>query len=117
MSIETKFLIGLFILMFIGSFIASFMGGGDAAVNELTDAASTFANSFETFSLKSVGDVFYTGGAFLFALMRFAGSCIFWNFAFFEGFRWIQVILILINVAILMKIMFDVFRAFKPFGS
>lgn len=117
MSIETKFLIGLFVLMFLGAFIASFMGGGDEAVNELSDAASNFANSFETFSIKSIGDVFYTGGAFLFTLMGFVADCIFWNFAFFEGFRWIQTILVLLNVAILMKIMFDIFRALKPFGS
>ena len=117
MSIETKFLIGLFVLMFLGSFIASFMGGGDAAVNELSDAATEFADSFETFSIKIIGDVFYTGGAFLFTLMGFVGKCIFWDFAFFEGFRWIQTILILINIAVLMKIMFDIFRAMKPFGS
>jgi hypothetical protein len=103
--------------MFLGAFMASFMGGGSTAVNELIEAANEFSNSFETFSLKSIGDVFYTGGVFLFELLQFVGSCIYWNFAFFEGFEWIQMILIFINIAILMKIMFDTFRAFKPFGS
>lgn len=103
--------------MFIGAFIAQFMGGGTAAVNELTEAAADFGHSFETFSIKSIGDVFYTGGVFLFELGAFVGSCVYWNFAFFEGFEWIQTILILINIAVLMVMLFDLFRALKPFGS
>lgn len=117
MTIPVKWIIGLFVLMFLGAFIAQFMGGGSAAVNELIEAAGKFGHSFETFSIKSIGDVFYTGGVFLFELGAFVGSCIYWNFAFFKGFEWIQTILILINIGVLMVMLFDLFRALKPFGS
>ena len=117
MTIPVKWLIGLFVLMFLGSLIASFMGGGDTAINDLSVAGSNFANSFEDFKIKSLGDVFVTGGAFVFELGAFVGSCIFWNFAFFDGWEWIQIILCLINLAVLMVILFDLFRALKPFGG
>ena len=117
MTIPVKWIIGLFVLMFLGALLASFMGGGDEHINDLSVAGSNFANSFEDFKIKSLGDVFLTGGAFVFELGSFIGSCIFWNFAFFKGFEWIQVSLILINLAILMVILFDLFRALKPFGG
>jgi hypothetical protein len=117
MTIPVKWIIGLFVLMFLGALIASFMGGGDVAVTELSEAAADFGHSFETFSIKSIGDVFVTGGSFLFELGQFVGGCIYWNFAFFDGFEWIQTILILINIAVLMVILFDLWRAIKPFGS
>lgn len=118
MSIETKFLIGLLLLMALGSFIASFMSGDDSAFNNLSESAITMANSFENFEVKSIGDVFYTGGQFLWALLVFIFTCVFWNFSFFSGdFVFIQVLLILINLAITLKIAFDIYRAFKPFGG
>lgn len=117
MTIPVKWLIGLFVLMFLGSLIAGFMGGGDAAMNDLSNAANNFAHEFKTFQIKNLGDMFLTGGEFLLALGNFLGGCVFWNFAFFAGFEWVQAILILINVAILVIIIFDVYRALKPFGG
>jgi len=118
MTIPVKWIIGLFVLMFLGSLIASFMGGGTAAIDDLTEAAAEFGNSFETFNIKSIGDVFYTGGKFIFALGTFVGSCVYWNFAFFEGdLIFIQTILILINIAVLLVILVDLYRMLKPFGG
>ena len=117
MTIPVKWIIGLFVLMFLGSFLASFMGGGTEALDDLQEAAANFGNSFETFSIKSIGDVFMTGGTFIFELLQFIGSCVFWNFAFFEGFEWIQTILILINIGVLLVIVVDGYRMLKPFGG
>ena len=117
MTIPVKGLIGLFVLMFLGALIASFMGGGDSAMNDLSGAATDLGHSLKTFQVKSIGDVFYSGGEFLWELGQFIGGCIFWNFAFFKGFEWIQTILILVNMGILCVILFDFFRALKPFGG
>lgn len=117
MTIPVKWLIGLFVLMFLGSLIASFMGGGTTAIDDLQEAAENFGHAFKTFNIKSLGDVVLTGGAFLFELGQFVGSCIYWNFAFFAGFEWIQTMLILINIAVLMVLLFDLWRAIKPFGG
>lgn len=117
MTIPVKWLIGLFVLMFLGAFISSFMGGGDAAVNDLIEASALLGDSFESFNLKSVDNVFYASFDFVMALGGFVGDCIFWNFAFFDGFRWIQMILILINIGILIVILVDMVRMMKPFGG
>ena len=116
MTLETKFMIGLLLLMGIGSFLCSFLGT-DNSWNELSDSASTFADSFQNFSYKSIGTIVFQGGAFLFDVLGFMGTCIFWNFSFFKGFEYIQILLILMNIALLAKIMVDVFRMLKPFGS
>lgn len=116
MTIETKFLIGLLLLMGIGALLASFLGS-DASWNTLTTAATNFANSFDNFDYKSIWTVMFQGGKFLFTLVGFFGTCIFWNFSFFKGFEAIQVLLIFINLAVLVKILVDVFRMLKPFGS
>ncbi len=68
MTIPIKWLIGFLLLMFLGSFIASFMGGGDSTVNALIEATKEFGDSFENFSVKSIGDIFYAGGDWLFSL-------------------------------------------------
>jgi len=120
MSIETKWLIGLVFLMAIGSILGGIASGGadDSSFSALCTSATNFADSFESFSMKSVGDVFFTGGAFMLSLAGFLGECIFWNFPFMTGgWRILQVIMILVNIALLTKIMFDVYRALKPFGS
>jgi len=116
MTIETKFLIGLLLLMGIGAFMCSFLGTDNSFTN-LSTAATNFANSFDNFTYKSIGSVVFQGGSFLFSLLGFMGSCIFWNFSFFDGFEWLRVMLILINLALLIKIMVDIFRMLKPFGS
>jgi hypothetical protein len=117
MTIPVKFLIGLFVLSFLGAFICSFMGGGDAAINTISKDAITFANSFENIGFKSLTTIAYTSAVFLYDLIKYFGQMMLWNFAFFEGFRWIQVLLIFMNLGILVVIMVDVFRSLKPFGS
>jgi hypothetical protein len=117
MTIPVKFLIGLFVLSFLGAFVCSFMGGGDAPINEIGDDAIAFANSFENIGFKSLGDIMYSGAVFLLGLGKYFGTMMLWNFAFFEGFRWIQVLLIFMNLGILVVILVDIFRSLKPFGS
>ena len=116
MTIPTKFLIGLILLMGIGAFLCSFLGT-DKTWETLSTAAKNFGDSFEIVDYKSIGTIFLQGGAFLFSLLGFFGACVFWNFSFFEGFEVIQVLLIFINIAILTQIMVDIFRMLKPFGS
>ena len=120
MSIETKWIIGLFVLMALGSILDIIASGGasSSSMNNLLTSATAFGNSFDSFSMKTVGDVFFTGGSFLFSLLQYIAICIFWNFSFLTG-GWLilQVIMILVNIALMIKIMFDVFRALKPFGS
>jgi len=116
MTIPTKFLIGLVLLMGIGAFLCSFLGT-DTTWETLTTAAKNFGDSFENVDYKSIGTIFLQGGSFLFSLLGFFGSCIFWNFSFFEGWEVVQVLLILLNLALLTQIMVDIFRMLKPFGS
>jgi hypothetical protein len=117
MTIETKFIIGLLLLMIIGSMLAGFMGAESTAFNSFSGKVTNFMDSFDNFTYKSIGNVLYQGGAFLIGLLVFMGQCVFWNFPFFDGFEWLRVILIMINIAILIKIMVDIFRSLKPFGS
>lgn len=119
MSIETKFLIGLLLLMGIGSLLCGIYDPANSQFTDLTNSAQAFGESFSTISYASIGNVFIQGGQFLIDLFQFFGSCVFWNFSFFQGEigTTIQVLLILINLAIITKVMFDVFRALKPFGS
>lgn len=117
MTIETKFLIGLLLLMTIGSLLAGFMGAESSAFDTFSGKATNFMDSFENFSYKNIGSILYQGGVFLIGLLIFMGQCVFWNFPFFEGFEWLRTILIMINIAIMIKIMVDVFRSLKPFGS
>lgn len=117
MTIPTKFLIGLLLLMGIGAFLCSWLGT-DSTWTTLTHAAEKFSASFNVIDYKSIGTIIMQGGSFLFTLLGFFGSCIFWNFSFFEsGFVVIQVLLIFINIACLTQIMVDIFRMLKPFGS
>lgn len=120
MSIETKWIIGLFVLMAVGAILDIIASGGasSSSMNGLLTSASEFGGSFSSFSMKNVGDVFFTGGAFLFSLLKFIAVCVFWNFSFITGgWRILQIIMILVNIALMIKIMFDVYRALKPFGS
>lgn len=118
MSIETKFLIGLLLLMGIGCFLCGIFDPASNTFADLTVSAQEFGEAFTTISYASIGNVFIQGGQFLIDLFQFFGMCVFWNFSFFEGgFVFVQILLILINLAIVSKIMFDVFRALKPFGS
>jgi hypothetical protein len=116
MTIETKFLIGLLLLMGIGAWLCSFLGT-DSTWTNLTASAEAFGKSFQNVDYKSIGVIFLQGGAFLFDLLGFFGACIFWNFSFFDGFEVIQVLLIFINMAILAQIMVDLWRMMKPFGG
>ncbi len=116
MTIETKWMIGLLLLMIIGAFLAGLMGTS-TAFSDLQTRTTNFMNSFDNFSYKSIGSVVYQGGAFLLGVLQFFGKCVFWDFPFFEGFEWLRTILIMINIAIITKIMVDIFRSLKPFGS
>lgn len=117
MSIETKFMIGLLLLMAIGSLLAGLMGSDSTAFDDLSDKATSFMDSFENFSYKLIGNVLYQGGKFVIGVFIFFGNCVFWNFPFFNGFEWLRTILIMINIAIIAKLMVDIFRSLKPFGS
>lgn len=116
MTIETKFLIGLLLLMGIGSFMCSFLGT-DNSFTDLSTAATNLADKFDNVTYKSIGPIVFQGGSFLFSVIGFMGACIFWNFSFFDGFEWLRIMLILINFALLLKILVDFFRMLKPFGS
>jgi hypothetical protein len=121
MSIETKFLIGLFMLMFIGSFMASLYDPSGACsgttVSEVGDKFMAIGNSFDNITLKSIVTVTLSVGSFLLTLVSCIGSMIFWDFCFFNEFEWLRVILISINCALFVKILFDLWRAAKPFGG
>lgn len=121
MSIETKFLIGLLVLMFIGSFMCSLYDpSGDCSgttVADVTTQFHTLSNSFENINLKSIGAIIYQSGATLVTMASCLGTMVFWNFCFFDEFAWLRDILIAINVAIFIKILFDLYRAAKPFGG
>jgi len=116
MTINVKYLIGLLLLMGIGAFLCSWLGTDHTWTN-LCTSASDFGNSFENVDYKSIGTIVLQGAGFMWSILGFFGSCIFWNFSFFEGFEFIQILLILINMAILAQIMVDIFRMLKPFGS
>jgi hypothetical protein len=119
MSIETKFLIGLFILMFIGSFMASFIGPDctNTPVTAVQLQFSKLANAFENFTLKSIAVIIYQSGALLITFLGAMGSMLFWDFCFFDNYEWLRGILIAINIALFVKIVFDIYRAAKPFGG
>lgn len=116
MTIETKFLIGLLLLMGIGAFMCGFLGT-DSSWTDLTDAATKFSGSFSSVGYKGAWDVIFQGAKFLWSLLGFFGACIFWNFSFFKGFEVIRILLILINMALLAKILVDIYRMLKPFGG
>jgi hypothetical protein len=118
MSLETKFLIGLLLLMGVGCLLCGIFDPSNNTFNDLSESAKDFGESFTTVTYKSIGNVFLQGGSFLIDLFQFFGTCVFWNFSFFEGgFVFVQILLILINLAIMTKIGFDVLRSLKPFGS
>ena len=116
MTLETKFLIGVLLLMGIGSFMCGFLGT-DSSWTNLSTNATDFAGKFSAVGYKGAWDIIFQGAEFLWSLLGFFGACIFWNFSFFEGFEVIQVLLILINMALLAKILVDVYRMLKPFGG
>lgn len=116
MTVPLKFLIGLLLLMGIGAFLCSYLGT-DTTWTNLSDKAVEFAGSFSSEAYKGAWDVIFQGLAFLWSLLGFLGACIFWNFSFFKGFEVIQVLLILLNMAILIQILVDVYRMLKPFGG
>jgi hypothetical protein len=116
MTVPTKYLIGLLLLMGIGSFLCSILGT-DSSWTNLCTSTRDFGSSFENVDYKSIGTIILQGAGFMWSLLGFFGACIFWNFGFFEGFEFIQVLLILINMAILAQLMVDIFRMLKPFGS
>ena len=121
MSIETKFLIGFFLLMAIGSFMASLYDPSGACsgvtVSDVGDKFVQLANSFENFNLKSIGSILYSGGACFTTILQCCGAMVFWDFCFFNNYAWLQTILASINIAIIVKIIFDLARALKPFGG
>ena len=116
MTLETKFLIGLVLLMGIGAFLCGFLGT-DPTWDKLSTSATDFADSFSAVGYKGAWDIIFQGAEFLWSLLGFFGACIFWNFSFFNGFEVIRVLLILINMALLAKILVDVYRMLKPFGG
>lgn len=116
MTINIKYLIGLLLLMGIGAFLCSWLGN-DPTWTNLTTGAETFANSFSAEAYKGAWDVIFQGLNFISDIFVFMGTCIFWNFTFFDGFEVIQILLILVNIAILSQIMVDLFRMLKPFGG
>jgi len=116
MTVNVKYLIGLLLLMGIGAFLCSWLGT-DPTWSNLTTSAEKFAHSFSAEAYKGAWDVIFQGLDFISQLFVFFGQCIFWNFSFFDGFEFIQILLILINMAILAQIMVDIFRMLKPFGS
>lgn len=119
MALETKFLIGLFILMFIGSFMASFIGPDctNTPITSVQQSFSDLSDSFQTINIKSIITIPYQVGTFLFVLVGCIGSMVLWDFCFFDNYEWLRGILIAINVALLVKILFDFWRAAKPFGG
>jgi hypothetical protein len=116
MTIETKYLIGLLLLMGIGSFMCSFLGT-DNSWNNLSTSATEFADSFTADGYKGLWAVAMQSKDFVWALLQFFGACIFWNFSFFDGFEFVQILLTLINIAILAKMLVDFYKMLKPFGS
>jgi len=116
MTINVKYLIGLLLLMGIGAFLCSWLGT-DPTWTNLCTSASDFGDSFSAVAYKGALDIIFQGIDFISALFTFFGTCIFWNFSFFEGFEVIQVLLILINMAILAQILVDLWRMMKPFGA
>lgn len=116
MTINIKYLIGLLLLMGIGAFLCSWLGT-DPTWTNLTTRAETFANSFSAEAYKGAWDLMFQGLGFIGAIFTFFGACIFWNFSFFDGFEVIQIMLILVNIAILGQILVDLWRMMKPFGG
>jgi hypothetical protein len=118
MTIETKFLIGLFILMFLGSFMASFIADDcGPSWTSIGNSYDDLTSSFENLNVKSIVTIPYQVGAFLVTLATSIGSMILWNFCFLDNYNWLRFILISINIALLVKILFDLWRAAKPFGG
>jgi hypothetical protein len=119
MTIETKFLIGLFVLMFIGSFMAGFISTDctHTPITAVQQKWTELGNSFTNINVKSILNITYQVGSFLWTVAWCVGSMILWDFCFFENYNWLRGILIAVNMALLLKILFDLWRAAKPFGG
>jgi hypothetical protein len=102
--------------MGIGAFLCSWLGT-DSSWTNLTTKAETFTNSFTAEAYKGAWDVIFQGLGFISQIFIFFGQCIFWNFSFFKGWEVVQILLILVNIAILAQILVDLWRMMKPFGG
>ena len=117
MTIPTKFIIGLFLLMFIGSFMAALFGCDGMTVQGIQNQWATMANSYSTISVTGIAQAIYQTFGLINAIAACIGNMIFWNFCFFNSFEWLRWALVSINVALLVQILIDIGRALKPFGG
>ena len=117
MTIPTKFIIGLFLLMFIGSFMADLYGCDGMTVQGVQNQWATMANSYTTVNVTGIVNAALQTADMFLAILRCFGAMIWWNFCFFNGYEWLRWALVAINMALLVQIMIDIGRALKPFGG
>lgn len=117
MTIPTKFLIGLFLLMFIGSFLAALYGCDGATVADIQNQWAKMADSYSTINVTGIAQAIYQTFGMLNTIAQGLGAMIWWNFCFFNQYEFIRWALVAINVALLVQILIDIGRALKPFGG
>jgi hypothetical protein len=118
MFLETKFLIGLFILVCIGAFLASIFTGGTSALTPIINNMTNIGCAFQGVNvITGLFNIVYQTASFVFNMASLVIHCALWDFWFFNNFEWLRSILISINVAIVIKIIYDLYRLAKPFGT
>ena len=104
--------------MGIGTFLASMLSGGTSALTAVTNNMVALGCAFQNVSVwQGMYQVVVQSAGFLWNVASLIISCVTWQFWFFNNFPWLQSILTAINVAIVLKIIYDLYRLAKPFGT
>lgn len=121
MSLPIKFMIGLFVLLLLGSFLTSLYDpAGDCSGTTVADVMGSFrtiGDSYEGLNLKSLVSVSYSSGVFIKTLLDSISTMVYWDFCWFNDYLWIKNFLIAINLAVFLYILVDLARLLKPFGG
>jgi hypothetical protein len=121
MSLPIKFMIGLFLLLMLGSFLSSLYDpSGSCSGTTVSDVMTNFqsiGNSYEGLNIKSLVSVSYSSGVFVKSMFDGLGAMIWWDFCWFNDYAWIKNFLIVINFAVLLYIIVDLAKLLKPFGG
>lgn len=92
--------------------------GDTTAFTAVQEHLTALGNSFSNVSVfQGLFNMVYQGAAFIVSLASVLITFVTWDFWFFNNFEWIRTILIAVNTAIFLKILYDLYRLAKPFGT
>ena len=104
--------------MCVGAFMCSLLTGDTTSFTAVQDHLTALGSSFSNVSVfQGFANVLYQGAAFVITLASVLITFVTWDFWFFNNFEWIRTILISVNTAIFLKILYDLYRLAKPFGT